>query len=213
MDLDSEFEGTWRGPLVSAPQFDCFKHGKDECPIDFRAECPGLCQSAGNPRCRLVLPKKRSGKGEVNEKPYWVQIMVFGELAKQVRDVPVGSIMVIPCGFNVNSWMANDNQTVKTSANYIARRIGIVEGLAGEIKWLPGAPKKAKAAKGGSHGHAESEVEETGEPSDVEVEKFLHGQVATSEPGKDAAAAGPGAEVQGTMTGVGGVPGGDGHKL
>jgi len=210
-DMDCEFEGKLKGVLVSAPEWDCLNkgnanRGKQGCSLLSTEKCKGKCADAGKSRCRLVFAKRCKGKGDINEKPYWIQVVAFEELADQANEMSLGSTVVIECGLNVNRWLDKDGHTVKTSANYIARKVGVVKSLTDPPEWLPGAPRKAKAAKTATV-HVEGPEEE--EEGNTEVDKFLHGQAAQSAPGGDAKhAAETGSKVQGAGAAVAGVPGG-----
>lgn len=203
-ELDCKSEVRVEGALVSPPEFDYTDKGR--------------------PRCRLVFPKKCSGEGEINAKPYWLQFVAFDDLAIQANMIRVGSIVAVIGVINANRWYANDGVTVKTSQNYIARRIGVIKSLTEPPEWLPGAPAKVRAPKRVDRRveapvEEESEAVEFGEPPD-EVNSFLHPeltrQAATSASGDDDAEHGAdAAEVQGKIGAKadGVVPGAvDGHS-
>jgi hypothetical protein len=201
-ELDCRSEVRVEGPLVSPPEFDY--------------------TDKGQPRCRLVFPKKCSGKGEINEKPYWLQFIAFDDLAIQANMIRVGSIVAVIGVINANRWYAKDGVTVKTSQNYIARRIGVIKSLAEPPEWLPGAPAKVRALKRVAK-HVEASVDDIPEAADFDepldwVNSFLHPelrQAAPSVPGGDDAEHGAeAAEVQGEVSpkADGVVPGTfDGH--
>lgn len=200
-ELDCKSEVRVEGPLVSPPEFDYTDKGR--------------------PRCRLVFPKKCSGGGEINDKPYWLQFVAFDDLAVQANTIQVGSIVAVIGVINANRWYANDGVTVKTSQNYIARRIGVIKSLTEPPEWFPGAPAKVRVPRDVDkcvEALVKGEVVGVGvgEPPD-EVSAFLHPelrQAATSAPGDDAEHRADAAEVQGTIGAKadGVVPGAvDGH--
>lgn len=184
-ELDCKSEVRVEGPLVSPPEF-------------------GYTDK-GQPRCRLVFPKKCSGVGEINDKPYWLQFIAFDDLAVQASTIRVGSIVAVIGVINANRWYASDGVTVKTSQNYIARRIGVVKSLTEPPEWFPSAPAKVRAPKHvGKHVKASVEEETAGvtfEAPQDEVSAFLHPafsrQAAASFPGDDAECKADTAEVQG----------------
>lgn len=186
-ELDCKSEVRVEGPLVSPPEFDYTDKGR--------------------PRCRLVFPKKCSGVGEINDKPYWLQFVAFDDLAVQANTIRVGGIVAVIGVINANRWYANDGVTVKTSQNYIARRIGVIKSLTEPPEWFPSVPAKVRAPKRAAKHAEEAPAEEEpvgiksnfGEPLD-EVSAFLHPelrQAAASSPGDDAGCKADTAEVQG----------------
>lgn len=128
-ELDCETEVKYKGPLVSAPEFGYI----------------GMADKK-KAKCRLVFPKKCSGAGEINKKPYWLPVTCFGPLAEQAAKLRMGQIVIVVGRINANRWLAKDGVTVKTSQNVIAFRVGVVGSIDGTPEWLPGAPRKAKAA-------------------------------------------------------------------
>lgn len=198
-ELDTESEVRLKGALVSPPEFDYTDQGQ--------------------PRCRLVFPKKCTGKGELNLKPYWLQVVVFGELAVQAAELKVGSIVVTMSHINANRWYGRDG-AVKTSQNYIAFKVGVVKSLTDSPEWLPGAPRKPrvpKVAVAESVEPDEDEVpwaddgrEDLSRESVSEVDMFLHGQAARSAAQGDGVVpeVKPCAEVQGGGRDIGSAPAG-----
>lgn len=162
VELDCESEVKLRAPLVVEPE------------LSFLAD--------GRAKCRLSLPKKRSGKGEINSKVFWIQVMLFDKLAEQAAKIPMGSMVVVVCRINVNSWYDKkdieahiplDRVRVHTSHNYIAFRVGSQhKGIDQPIEWLPGGKREKK--KNGKAEQVPSEEtgysgEDEGMPSDAEV--------------------------------------------
>ena len=163
-ELDLKTECKFEGPLVSAPEFDY--------------------TDKGQARCRLTFPKKCSGQGEVNKKPYWVQVCAFGALAEQAARLSVGSNVVSYSRLNVNRWEPEAQPgVVKTSTNYIAYRIGVIRGIGEDVAWLPGAPRKAKAKEKVDE---VPEVPKLQTDNESQIDEFVHGQAAPLVPGEDA---------------------------
>lgn len=101
--------------------------------------------STGQARCRLSFPKKCSGEGELNQKPFWLQVVTFGDLAEAcARQLHVGLTVVVVGHINANRWYAADGITVKTSQNYIAYRVGIQGEVDKNIDWLAARLTKVK---------------------------------------------------------------------
>lgn len=155
-ELDLESEVRIKGPLVSLPEFD---H-----------------TDAGQARCRLVFPKKCTGVGEINKKPYWVQVVLFGELAEQASALAIGQMVITVSRINANRWMAQDGVTVKTSQNYIGYRVGVVVSLTEPIRWLPGPTKKEKKQPQAELPMGVAEQEAVLPTPENEVDKFLQGE-------------------------------------
>lgn len=180
-ELDCETEVKIKGRLVTKPELTYI--GKKE---------------ALQARCRLTFAKKCSGQGDINKKPFWLPVVCFGVLAEQSAKLDEGEMTIVVARINANRWLdKNDNTKVKTSQNFIAFRVGHVEGgLDGAIAWLPGAPRKTKVQGKGeavtSHDIAASEDadgEGSETPEDAQIASFLN-----SPPGKEGLH-----EAQGTL--------------
>lgn len=128
--------------------------------------------SAGHYKCRLVFGKKCSGTGEENEKPYWLQVDTFEELAEQCSTYLAGDMVVALSRVNANRWYAPDTHILKVSQNYIGFRIGSQLTIGANILWLPGRPRKTKEPVPAALPHV---VGDEVPSLDGHVNTFLHG--------------------------------------
>lgn len=88
----------------------------------------------GRSVCTLVMPLEAHSNG-VEPKPYWLQVIAFGELADKLNTVKVGTTIVVSGRFSASRWMGKDG-VAKASLGVIINRAGLYESFAQGVEWF-----------------------------------------------------------------------------
>lgn len=88
----------------------------------------------GRSVCTVVMPLDAHSNG-VDPKPYWLQIIAFGDLADKLNTVRMGQTIVVSGRFSASRWLGKDGIS-KASLGVIINRAGLYESFAQGVKWF-----------------------------------------------------------------------------
>ena len=101
--------------------------------------------------CKLVFPQECTNSEDVPEearKDFWVQNVCFRELAKQVKDLPLGTKLMGQGRLGANRWVGERDGNIHVSLHIISHNIMIDPGMGKVGTWLPGSASLPRKKKG-----------------------------------------------------------------